>query len=250
MKVLLVDDEVEFVSTLAERHSFRGIDADWDDDGLVNTNENTAVALPATTDESWTQAQVFAYHAAGQSRDDSPDTDRDGLPDGLELGVRWPVSGTDTIADANGDGWKNFRPDLEPPCYNTVDNYGDMPDVDAAGTGAYRAKRVQGSATDPGNADTDYDGIPDGVACFLKYHKPSLPGSRLAFQAAELIHIDAAPVAEDFYHQRKANGHFSCSDGHHEEYDQLPFQSAVHACESNKGQVAGIKHQFQRHKNN
>ncbi len=29
MKILLVDDEVEFVSTLAERLSFRGIEADW-----------------------------------------------------------------------------------------------------------------------------------------------------------------------------------------------------------------------------
>lgn len=29
MKVLLVDDEKEFVSALAERLSFRGIDADW-----------------------------------------------------------------------------------------------------------------------------------------------------------------------------------------------------------------------------
>jgi DNA-binding response OmpR family regulator len=29
MKVLLVDDEKEFVSTLAERLSFRGIEADW-----------------------------------------------------------------------------------------------------------------------------------------------------------------------------------------------------------------------------
>ncbi|MBI9082937.1 MAG: response regulator transcription factor [Desulfobacterales bacterium] len=29
MKVLLVDDEIEFVSTLAERLSFRGIDVDW-----------------------------------------------------------------------------------------------------------------------------------------------------------------------------------------------------------------------------
>jgi DNA-binding response OmpR family regulator len=29
MKVLLVDDEIEFVSTLAERLSYRGIDADW-----------------------------------------------------------------------------------------------------------------------------------------------------------------------------------------------------------------------------
>ncbi len=29
MRLLLVDDEVELVSTLAERLSFRGIDADW-----------------------------------------------------------------------------------------------------------------------------------------------------------------------------------------------------------------------------
>ena len=29
MKVLLVDDEKEFVSALAERLSFRGVDADW-----------------------------------------------------------------------------------------------------------------------------------------------------------------------------------------------------------------------------
>lgn len=29
MKILLVDDEVEFVSTLAERLTFRGIDVDW-----------------------------------------------------------------------------------------------------------------------------------------------------------------------------------------------------------------------------
>ncbi len=29
MKVLLIDDEEELISTLAERLSFRGIDADW-----------------------------------------------------------------------------------------------------------------------------------------------------------------------------------------------------------------------------
>jgi DNA-binding response OmpR family regulator len=29
MRVLLVDDEAELVSTLAERLSFRGIEADW-----------------------------------------------------------------------------------------------------------------------------------------------------------------------------------------------------------------------------
>lgn len=33
MKVLLVDDEVELVSAMAERLGFRGIDADWTDNG-------------------------------------------------------------------------------------------------------------------------------------------------------------------------------------------------------------------------
>ena len=33
MKVLLVDDEVELVSAMAERLGFRGLDADWTDNG-------------------------------------------------------------------------------------------------------------------------------------------------------------------------------------------------------------------------
>jgi DNA-binding response OmpR family regulator len=33
MKVLLVDDEVELVSAMAERLEFRGVDADWTDNG-------------------------------------------------------------------------------------------------------------------------------------------------------------------------------------------------------------------------
>lgn len=33
MKILLVDDEVELVSAMAERLSFRGVDADWTDNG-------------------------------------------------------------------------------------------------------------------------------------------------------------------------------------------------------------------------
>ncbi|GAB7022319.1 response regulator [Salidesulfovibrio brasiliensis] len=33
MKILLVDDEIELISALAERLSFRGIDADWTDNG-------------------------------------------------------------------------------------------------------------------------------------------------------------------------------------------------------------------------
>lgn len=33
MKILLVDDEVELVSAMAERLGFRGVDADWTDNG-------------------------------------------------------------------------------------------------------------------------------------------------------------------------------------------------------------------------
>ncbi len=33
MKILLVDDEVELVSAMAERLSIRGMDADWTDNG-------------------------------------------------------------------------------------------------------------------------------------------------------------------------------------------------------------------------
>jgi DNA-binding response OmpR family regulator len=44
MKVLLVDDEHELVSTLAERLSFRGIQADWATSGeeaMRLTEKNT-----------------------------------------------------------------------------------------------------------------------------------------------------------------------------------------------------------------
>lgn len=43
MKVLLVDDEVELVSAMAERLGFRGVDADWTDNG------ETALKMAAET---------------------------------------------------------------------------------------------------------------------------------------------------------------------------------------------------------
>lgn len=44
MKVLLVDDEVELVSAMAERLGFRGVDADWTDNG------DAAMKMAAETD--------------------------------------------------------------------------------------------------------------------------------------------------------------------------------------------------------
>lgn len=138
-------------------------DVDWDDDGIANPTETTQVPLPSSTDETWTQAQVFANKVSGQSDGASPDTDGDGLPDGLELGLRVPSEGTDPSTDTNGDGWPNFCADYDPPLYNTRDNASGVKGVSDAGTGANRTLIVQGTVTDPNAADSDYDGLPDGI---------------------------------------------------------------------------------------
>ena len=146
---------------------------DHDDDGLQDDWENTLTPLPSgfpDTDpryqpnpEFWTNGSVHAHDAFGRSLAYSPDSDGDGLPDGLELGWRVPDASTDTNADTNGDGWPNFMADLDPPFYNTLDNYGKVPGVNSQSQGGDRSKRLRGSTTDPTNPDTDYDGIPDGI---------------------------------------------------------------------------------------
>ena len=57
----------------------------------------------------------------GLTTTNSPDSDGDGLPDGLELGLRIPLDQiTSTTNDTNGDGFNNFISDLDPPFYNTL----------------------------------------------------------------------------------------------------------------------------------
>ena len=148
-------------------------DLDHDDDGLEDAWENNVVPLPngfPDTDprykpnpEFWTNGDIHQHDAFGRSLPESPDSDGDGLPDGLELGWRTPSAHTDTNADTNADGWPNFRADLDPPFYNTLDNFGKVPGVDSQSAGGDRSKRLWGSTTDPNNPDSDYDGIPDGV---------------------------------------------------------------------------------------
>ena len=151
-------------------------DADDDDDGLSDGDESTAQLLPNQSPdggitpapkpnpEQWTNGEVHVYYAFGKSNPLSPDTDGDGLPDGLEVG--WRTSDdppTDPAADTNGDGFPNFIGDLDPPFYNTLDNEGSVPGVNSASEGGDRAKQLAGSVTDPTNPDSDADGLPDGV---------------------------------------------------------------------------------------
>ncbi len=145
-------------------------DLDDDDDGLLDDNETTAEPLPSLREinpepnpENWDNGEVHIHYAYGKSLPQSPDSDADGLSDGLEVGWRNPASATDTNADTNGDGWPNFRADYDPPFYNTLDNEGKVPGVNSRSQGGDRALQLYGSTTDPSNPDTDYDGLPDGI---------------------------------------------------------------------------------------
>ncbi len=138
-------------------------DDDDDDDGLFDIWETNATNLPPTNPETWNNGDVHIWRIFGKTDPLMPDSDGDGLPDGLESGWRNALSATDTNVDTNGDGWKNFRSDLDPPFFNTLDNFGLVPGVNSVSEGGDRTRLVRGSLTDPNNPDSDYDGLPDGI---------------------------------------------------------------------------------------
>jgi glycosidase len=148
-------------------------DIDDDDDGLADFDEGTPTPLPngfptddpryQSNPEQWSNGDVHVHNAYGFSNPWMPDSDNDGLPDGLEVGWRTPGPDTDIAVDTNGDGITNFIGDLDPPFFNTVDNLNSVPGVNSASEGGDRAKRLRGSTTNPNNPDTDGDGLPDGI---------------------------------------------------------------------------------------
>jgi hypothetical protein len=148
-------------------------DLDDDDDGLSDFDEGTITPLPngfptddpryKSNPEQWTNGDIHIHNAYGRSHPLMPDSDGDGLPDGLEVGWRTASAATNTATDTNADGKPNFIGDLDPPFYNTLDNLGSVPGVNSASEGGDRAKQLYGSTTDPGNPDSDGDGLPDGI---------------------------------------------------------------------------------------
>ena len=150
-------------------------DEDDDDDGLRDGDESTTPVLPNQSidgiqppakpnPEQWTNGEVHIYYAYGKSNPLSPDSDGDGLPDGLEVG--WRIADnppTDPAANTDGDDFPNFIGDLDPPFYNTLDNLGSVPGVNSASEGGDRARQLVGSTTDPSNPDSDGDGLSDGI---------------------------------------------------------------------------------------
>ncbi len=138
---------------------------DDDDDGILDIDEATPKALPVGNAETWTNGDIHVFNAYGRSLPNTPDSDGDGLPDGLEVGWRTAVNPpTDPAADTNGDGFPNFIGDMDPPLYAVVENADPIvPGVGNQSAGDSRTRQAAGSVTDPTNPDSDGDGILDGI---------------------------------------------------------------------------------------
>ena len=135
-------------------------DFDDDDDGLMDAVELATTNLPSSNSETWNNGQVHIWYVYGKTDPQLPDSDGDGLPDGLESGWRSADPGnTQTNVDTNGDGFPNFRGDRDPPFFNTVPDNWDVPNYNFNDG---RTKLIAGSMTDPLNPDSDGDGLPDG----------------------------------------------------------------------------------------
>ncbi len=145
---------------------------DIDDDGLGLYGptsapiETTAIPLPTTNSDAWTNDQVHIWAISGKTKPLNPDTDNDELSDGLELGWATAVGDTNVTTDTNGDGIPNFQPDLDPPLYNTTDNSSAPSGYSYYDPWPYnhnnsRTDQIAGSVTDPTNPDTDGDIVSD-----------------------------------------------------------------------------------------
>ncbi|MDW8344695.1 MAG: alpha-amylase family glycosyl hydrolase [Verrucomicrobiae bacterium] len=135
-------------------------DDDDDDDGLTDYAETVVIPLPSTQPENWTQGEVHVAFFTGKTDPLNPDSDNDGLPDALELGLESSIAtNTNLSADTNGDGFKNFIADADPPRFNTTDN-SSLPGFNL---NSARTDLIRGTVTDPNNPDTDYDNLMDSV---------------------------------------------------------------------------------------
>jgi glycosidase len=101
----------------------------------------------------WTDTNSNGAHDVGEASETFTDGDADNQFD----------FGTILNADSNGDGVTNFRGDIDPPFYNTLDNLNKVPGVNTASEGGDRSKQLRGSVTKPDDADSDDDGIEDGI---------------------------------------------------------------------------------------
>ena len=172
---------------------------DDDEDGLVDLNETNPRLLPVGNAETWTNADIHVFRSYGRTLPNTPDSDGDGLPDGLEVGWRTASNPpTDTTADTNGDGFRNFIGDLDPPLYAVVENHGFVPGVGSQSQGDDRTRQAAGSVTDPTNPDSDSDGLPDGIEDANRNGWTNGDGKTLPLTSVRNAYATARPNAGDW----------------------------------------------------
>ncbi len=98
----------------------------------------------------WDDSNANGLHDVGEMSEPFTDGDADNLFD----------YGTIITRDLDGDGTPNFKADLDPPYFNTVPDNNNLPNYNFNRS---RTDQIHGSVTDPSIADTDRDGIIDGI---------------------------------------------------------------------------------------
>ncbi|MGA0848692.1 MAG: hypothetical protein ACO3RX_01960, partial [Chthoniobacterales bacterium] len=174
-------------------------DNDDDNDGLTDILETNRVDLPERQAETWSNGDVHVWTASGRTLPNSPDSDGDGLPDALEVGWRNAANPpTDPTADTNGDGVPNFIGDSDPPLYAVVEHHTFVPGVGSQSQGDDRARQAAGSVTDPAKADTDNDGLPDGIEDANRNGWTDGDGKALPLNAGREAYATSRPNAGDW----------------------------------------------------
>lgn len=145
------------------------VPGDADGDNITDTNEATVGTDPKNPDtdgDGLMDGLETDFLSSNPLDPNSPgtasvDPDADGLPTALETAIGTDPANADSDNDGIGDGWEFFlgnNPlDPEDPADAGTDTKAD-PDQDGLTT---RSEMEMG--TDPANPDTDFDGVSDGA---------------------------------------------------------------------------------------
>lgn len=128
------------------------LDNDWDDDQLLNSEENQYGTDPRNPDTDGDELTDYREVKETNTNPTNPDSDADGLTDGQEvLRTLTDPNKADTDEDGLTDG-------------EEINTYYTSPLVsDTDGDGLKDGEEVKSYRTSPAKADTDGDSVSDGV---------------------------------------------------------------------------------------
>ena len=142
-------------------------DLDTDDDGLNDSYEYFNLTSDPTLFDTDSDGLNDSDENERGTDPAKPDTDGDGLRDGDEVDRGLNASSADTDGDGLGDGWEVQYQNVQ-----YVDPLDEAMDADLASDtddDGLNLLHEEGNNTNPGNPDTDDDGLPDGWEVQYQY---------------------------------------------------------------------------------